>query len=851
MSYFKKQPKKTRAIYLNTNEAYYVNEDRTKFSFKISNGINVEDESLLYVKNTTIDYNTSGLSVKQINTPIWTPSISFPNGSTYNAPPLISFISQDGKGSGATAVSILASSGLSTSATTTTTALTVVNGGSGYYGDAVNYISTFTSTSGGQGASVLPTISTSFSGIASGTSAFTTITPAGSTSGALPSTNERWVQFPYGGTGATRDYTFTTIADLYTDMVVLGGGGAGGHGYGGGGGGGAVIQTQKQFYRAGTFIIRIGRGGVPVASAGTNPANGAGIDSGVNYGGVEIYMAKGGGAGGNATTFYQGVNGGSGGGGSGFITDNTNYNIAIGGSAFTGEGTNIPPLKYGNSGGKGNYNGGITMCGGGGGGAGEVGQDAFYQPTIGLGKGGNGGQGISVNMVGTIQILGSGGGGGAASTGSSTGSGGTNAGNGASNGVGSNASAGYGGGGGGGGRATSSSWFAGGSGGAGVVQMRFYASDTATGSGSFTAGTLTAGSGYTDVPTINIPPPPPTVLATFGATPFTASTGTITACPDVLNPTLNGFYNAGTFTVGFQNNPVIAQGFCNTNSSGGLTNIIITNGADNGYYSSSAPLTITSINGVMLGSGFGVGLTYTPTYTGGRCVSIIITNAGNGYGNNLVEAPITFSFPATPTTATITGRTIVQGQLIALTLGSGGAGYKNPTILIDPVSISPPVQAVYAPVYKISSSLQGIKMINHGGGYTLPPQVIIDKSTRTSTTTGDDIPLYAEMSPTNLLQPNYYYTIKADGFGFNRTLYTNQDNKGMPTIAICSTNEIINNEDYIELVLPAQVINELTLEIKERDGSGLGADQSLTTLIEIAELDDKDVWFNESRRREY
>ena len=827
MSYHKKQTKHSRTIYLNTQDAYYVNQERTKFSFKINN-INIEDESVLCVKNTILDYNTSGLSVKSVEPAGLLPDIR-PTTSTYNDAPQIIFTPPDGKGSGASAVGVLQGGGITASATTTTTALGVAVAGSGYYGDPLNYISTFTDT--GNGASVLPTINTSFSSIATSASVFPTI--SGTTGGAIAGTNERWIQFPYSGAGATMDYTFTTTEPLYCNVLVVGGGGSGGLGHGGGGGGaGAVIFAEKRLFPAGNFIVRVGRGASPNGIAGD--------DTSVSYNGVNIFLAKGGGKG----AMYYDSDGGAGGSGGGGSGDGA---TKLGGVAVS---TNIPANVYGNNGGMGGHYGGNTQTAGGGGGAGSAGGSSCFTTAS---RGGDGGNGLSFNMTGTPSFFAGGGGGGGYGGSTNGGVGGSGVGGGGGNFTGGGVGAGStGSGGGGGGRSTVSfTRFNGGAGGSGVVIIRYYASATATGSGSFTAGTITAGGGYTEIPNINIPPPPPTVPATFGATPITASTGTITACPDVLNPTLNGFYNSGTFTVGFQNNPVIAQGFCNTNASGGLTNIIITNPDDNGFYSSSAPLTITSINGIIFGAGFGIGLTYTPTYTGGRCVSIIITNAGNGYGNNLVEAPITFSYPLAPSTlASITGKTIVQGQLIALTLGSGGAGYKNPTIFIDPVSISPPVQAVFNPVYLVGNQLEGVRMINHGKGYTTAPLVSISTASRVSGASGD-LPLTVKMTPTHLVEPNNLYTIKLDTVGFNQTLYTNTDNKALPTIAICSPNEMINDEEYSKLTLPAQVINDINLEITERDGSGLGATHNLIMTIEIKELDKIDSTFHESKREQY
>jgi hypothetical protein len=528
-SYHKKQRKHTRCVYLNTDDSYYVNPERTQFSFRFA-AINIEDESILYVRNTNTDYKTSGLSVKEVKA-----SVFLGTGATYatnyNAPPTITFVPQDGKGTGATAVAILQASGLSGSASSTTTSVPMANAGSGYTGATTLYPSTITiPQSGGQGALLLIT---------------------------------------------------------------------------------------------------------------------------------------------------------------------------------------------------------------------------------------------SISTTGAI-----------------------------------------------------------------------------------TAGTLTAGSGFIEVPpTPSIPPPPATVLATFDAVPYTASTGVITGVPTVLNPTLNGYYNTSTFVASFLNNPVVATGIVQTNASGTITSITITNDADNGFYDSSNPVSVLAVNGVLIGSG-GSGLAITPTYSTGRVVSIIVTNGGSGYGANLVDAPITFSLPATPVAGTITNKTIALGRLTALTFGTGGSKYKNPSIYIDPVSISPPVQAVYAPLYKAASQIQGVRMTSYGRGYTLPPRVFVGTDTRIAGTSGI-LPIEAEMTPTYLVEGNNYYTIKVEGFEFNRTLYTNTDNKGTPTLAVCSTNENVNNEDYVELVLPAQVINDFTLHITDRDGSGLDALKSMTLLLSIEELDYIQTEFKDSIRQQY
>lgn len=526
--YYMKQKKHTRAVYINTDNAYYVNAERTLFSFRIP-PINVEDESVLYVKNTNTDYkDTMGLSVKSVNTGLFLGSTAT-FGSTYSAAPAITFVSSDGKGTGATAIGLLAPSGLSGSATSSTLVVNVVNAGSGYTGVAGDYV----------------------------------------VNAIVPQT---------GGTGAT-----------------------------------------------------------------------------------------------------------------------------------------------------------ITS--------------------------------------GTLT--------------------------------------------------------------------------TATGSFSPT-GTLVAGSGYTEVPLFVAPLPPASVPATFNSAGITA--GVITTIPSVANPTLNGFYNSTTFTAAFVSGHKIATGVVNSNASGGITSISLDNASDNGYYDASNPLTIVSINGIQLGTGFGTGLAYTPAYSGGKCVSIAVTTAGSGYGANMVNAPIAFSFPAIGTGATITGATISAGRITAITLGSGGTKYYNPSVSIL-TGLVVPVQATYEPVFKIASVLAGVRMLTHGRGYTYPPKPIIATTNRI--TNSGDLPLIAEIIPTYLVEKNNYYTIKADGFHFNRTLYTNTDNKGTPTIAVCSTSENVNNEDYITLVLPAQVINDFTLTITDRDGLGLETNKNMSLLLTIEELDESHSHFTNSNRQEY
>ena len=365
--------------------------------------------------------------------------------------------------------------------------------------------------------------------------------------------------------------------------------------------------------------------------------------------------------------------------------------------------------------------------------------------------------------------------------------------------------------------------------------------DTINGGFGAGAATLIAGSGYSDTPTFIIPAPQASVAATFDVVPHTNSTGVITGVPSVLNPTTNGFYNTNLFTIGFLNNPVQAYGVFQTNATGGFTSIIIENSGNNGYYGTDHPITLPFAVG-------GTGFTFTATYSQGRAVSIIITAAGTGYGNNLTDYPWTANLPATPVAASITNKTISQGRLTALTFGTGGSKYRNPTINIT-AGLVAPITAAYEPVFKIASLLAGAKILTGGRGYTLPPTPVVASTFRVAN--NGDLPLIAEMSPINQLEGNNYYTIKADGFQFNRSLYRNSDNKGLPTIAICSTNEIVNNEEYSDLILPAQVINDITLTIHDRASLGLEADKNLQILIDIEELDDDETDFYHSKRQDY
>lgn len=829
MTYFKKQKKHTHSIYLNTDDAHYVDAERKTFSFKIP-PINIEDESKLYVKNTIIDYKTTGLSVKGVNLGyISTTGIS----TGYNAPPNIIFTPQDGKGTGATAVGILQPVPLSTSATGSSTAIGVVSGGSGYAGLGSEYTSTFTDpASGGTGASILPTINTSTSTLPTAI----TSTPVASGSGTI-GTSDRVIWFAYYGTGGTGDYTFTTTEELLCDVLVVAGGGGGGAKYGGGGAGGGLYYAQNVFLPAGSYGVRVGKGGVPVA-LGANPTTGTGSISAISVSGTDIILMRGGGGGGSGSTILDGTFGGSGGGGAGAT--------GIGGSPTFN--TNIPAgFNYGFKGGDGLQIAGVanTICGGGGGGAGGAGENATIEPNGTQTRAGAGGTGLVINISGTSSTYGGGGGGGATSVGSFGGTAGAGGGGAGGGGVAGTSGTNNLGGGGGGGGWNGTTAFAGGSGGNGYVVIKY--TRNINRNGNITSAVLTAGSGYVNLPVINTPTPV-SEPATFGTFAYSTTNGNITAVPAVLNPTTNGYYNASTFRASFVNNPVQLQGFCQTDGAGTITWITISNSGNNGYYRITAPPVILAINGILLGEGFGVGLEYAFTYSAGRATACSVINGGSGYGNNLVDAPVLFSPPATPTTATILSKEIVNGRLQSLVMGAGGSRYYKPSIVIT-AGLVAPVPALYNPIYLRPAQLRGVRMLTNGRGYTKPPLVGISTATKTPSLNGD-MPLTAEMTQSNLVEPNFVYTIKAEGFTFNRTLYTNTDNRGRPTIAITSPDEIINDEEYGELVLPAQVINDITLTITERGGEGLDPNRNLTMFLQIKELDENDTEYIDSKRQD-
>jgi len=225
----------------------------------------------------------------------------------------------------------------------------------------------------------------------------TEIVVAGTTSGIITGTTDRYISFPYSGSGTTKDYTFTTTENLICDILIVGGGGAGGRDIGAGGGGGAVLYGTNINIPSSTYTIKVGRGATPGETRG---ASSEGFGATLLGGGSAVNGAW-------ATTnnAANGNSGGSGGGGKGV---QPGFVGGIGGTVgISTKGTilNTSTLYNGNVGGNGQaQSSGVSS--GGGGGAGGVGG---FGPRAE--SGGNGGVGVPINITGVEYYWAAGGGG--------------------------------------------------------------------------------------------------------------------------------------------------------------------------------------------------------------------------------------------------------------------------------------------------------------------------------------------------------------------------------------------------------------------------------------------------------
>ena len=206
-----------------------------------------------------------------------------------------------------------------------------------------------------------------------------------------------------GSSDSQSAYNINIPEDTICDMLIVAGGGGGGMDMGGGGGGGGVIELNNVLVTAGTYTVKVGKGGDGAPAAGTNQQN-VGHQYQINgkqgsNSSFDNYIAIGGGYGGSSVHGHklqgQGGDGGSGGGSSGYDPVN---NVSKAGKAVEGQGF------------RGGY-GGQSYYSGGGGGAGEVGGG----PSTAAG-GAYGGRGKLSNILGTPYYWGGGGGGAGYST---------------------------------------------------------------------------------------------------------------------------------------------------------------------------------------------------------------------------------------------------------------------------------------------------------------------------------------------------------------------------------------------------------------------------------------------------
>ena len=258
--------------------------------------------------------------------------------------------------------------------------------------------------------------------------------------------------------------TFTPLASLSCDAIVVGGGGSGGADSGGGGGAGGFRSGTSLSLSATGYTVTVGAGGAApygtaaIAYAGSSSTFSTITSSGGGRGGSRGY---------NYPTGDTGGNGGSGGGGGG----NESGSRAGG----TGNSGGYNPVE-GNNGGAGVGPAG-NFAGGGGGGAGAAGTAASSGTTTG-GAGGNGTSSYSSWAIATStgQIVsgtgyyagGGGGGGGTVAGVGGNGGGGAGA---LATVSGTNGLVNTGGGGGGAGNSTNTGY--GGSGGSGIVIIRY------------------------------------------------------------------------------------------------------------------------------------------------------------------------------------------------------------------------------------------------------------------------------------------------------------------------------------------------------------------------------------------
>jgi len=154
MSYYKKIKKVSKIIYINTDNASYVDTHRKEFTFRVP-AVAIEDKSRLYVRQYSNDYRGSGIQSLSIIAGTGTPSTDI----CFVTQPTISFISSSGTGASAIAYMKPTSINGTVGATTANTAITVVGGGTGYCGDPAAMVTVNNNGTNGTGLVITPTVS--------------------------------------------------------------------------------------------------------------------------------------------------------------------------------------------------------------------------------------------------------------------------------------------------------------------------------------------------------------------------------------------------------------------------------------------------------------------------------------------------------------------------------------------------------------------------------------------------------------------------------------------------------------------------------------------------------------------
>jgi hypothetical protein len=154
MTYYKKIKKVSKIIYINTDNAIYVDGNRKEFTFRVPT-VAIEDKSRLYIRQYSNDYRGSGIQSLSIIAGTGTPSTDI----CFVSVPTISFVSSNGTGASAIAYMKPTSINGSVGATTANTVINVVAGGTGYCGDPANMITVNNAGTNGTGCTITPTVS--------------------------------------------------------------------------------------------------------------------------------------------------------------------------------------------------------------------------------------------------------------------------------------------------------------------------------------------------------------------------------------------------------------------------------------------------------------------------------------------------------------------------------------------------------------------------------------------------------------------------------------------------------------------------------------------------------------------